>query len=739
MDSLIYRSGQVIVENVPLARYLPRLPHGAVSSWLKEHIPAGSWVFDPFGASPELALEVAQAGYHFLVAVNNPINRFLLEMAATPPTPLDMRAALAEIASAKHGDERLEPHILGLYETSCDKCGQPISAEAFYWDEGTNLPFAKSYSCPQCGSSGEFPVKDEDLNKLAKFTAPGPHRARALERVARSDDPNREHVEEALNVYTPRAVYGLFTIINKIDSLMVDKERKRQVTALVLSALDQTNAMWGVPSVRIRPKVLHVPPRYRELNIWHALENAVNVWSSRTTAVPLSVWPWTLSSDGGICVYEGRIKDLAHELDKRDIKAVVSALPRPNQAFWTLCALWTGWLWGQDSMGAFAQVLGRRRYDWAWHTRALTSALRQLQPRLKSDTPFLGLVTENEAGFDQAVMLAAELSGFHLMGAAIRRRVGQSQFLWMAGKHAPSSPGKKLETIIKQAGQKYLAERGESTHYLHLQAAVLMALLQQGHLSAAESKPAEVFTQTRTLLETSLSQANGFMRYQGSVHSMDVGRWWLVDEKNVQKPLADRIEVVVVKHLLNNPGITYDEIDRSLCEVFAGLMTPEEECLDQILQSYGEIDQNDKWEIKRRDTPKARHKDLEEMRTILAQVGKRLGLKVKEGDPISWLQAGDVKYTFYLTASAAIGSIIFDQHDMEGEKMIVLPGGRAELVMYKLKRDHRLAEAVDQGWRFIKFRQARRFLEHITITLTAFDSLIDVDPLQEHDPQMPLL
>ena len=739
MDSLIYRSGPVTIENVPLARYLPRLPAGVVSNWLQEHIPAGSWVFDPFGASPQLALEVAQAGYHFLAAVNNPITRFLLEMSAKPPTMDEMRAALAELSSTKHGGERLEPHILGLYETICEECGEKVSAEAFFWDEEKEEPYARVYSCPQCGKSGESTVTREDIEKASQFSAPGPHRARALERVARSDDPNREHVKEALNVYTTRAIYGLFTIINKIDSLTIDETRKKQVTALVLSACDRANVMWGVPAGRLRPKVLHMPPRYREQNIWYALERAVNVWSSGTTMVPLSIWPWTLSSDGSICVYEGRIKNLAHELENKEIKAIVSAFPRPNQAFWTLCALWAGWLWGQEAMGHFAQVLRRRRYDWAWHTRALTSALRQLQPRLKPNTPFFGLVTENEAGFDQAVTLAAELSGFHLMGTAIRRRIGQSQFLWMSGKRPPVSPTKKAETIIVQAGRQYLAQRGESTHYLHLQAAVLMALLQQGHLPAGDTKPAKVFTQTRKLLETSLNQGNGFIRFHGSVHSMDVGRWWLTDGKNAQEPLADRIEKTFVKYLLENPGTSFDEIDRALCETYTGLFTPEKELLEYILHSYGEKDQNDKWQIRKRDNPKTRREDLAEMRSILIQVGKRLGLKVKDKEPIMWLKENNILYSFHLTASAAVGNIILKLYEMEGENLVVLPGGRSALLMYKLQRDHLLADVVKQGWRFIKFRLARRFLEQKTLTLEGFESLIDLDPLQENDPQMPLL
>ncbi|MEK6222633.1 MAG: hypothetical protein N2D54_10355, partial [Chloroflexota bacterium] len=114
-SSLVYRSGPVNPTPNPLMRYLPRLPQGAVASWLKKHIPPGSWVIDPFGASPHLAVEAAKAGTRVLVAANNPIARFLIEMAAQPPSKEDLVSALAALASVRRGDERMELHILDLY------------------------------------------------------------------------------------------------------------------------------------------------------------------------------------------------------------------------------------------------------------------------------------------------------------------------------------------------------------------------------------------------------------------------------------------------------------------------------------------------------------------------------------------------------------------------------------------------------------------------------------------------
>ena len=68
-----------------------------------------------------------------------------------------------------------------------------------------------------------------------------------------------------------------------------------------------------------------------------------------------------LLAGGGILLYEGRIKGLAEVVKNAPIQAVVGAIPRPNQAFWTLSALWAGWLWGREAAEPFKVALRRLR------------------------------------------------------------------------------------------------------------------------------------------------------------------------------------------------------------------------------------------------------------------------------------------------------------------------------------------------------------------------------------------
>src|SRR5215216_4921322 len=101
MDHQPYIPGMSAADPGPLSRFTPPLEEGVISRWLSLHAPfdaaqgkPGSWLLDPFGFSPRLVLEAARAGYRVIVTVNNPINRFLLEMSANPPAEADFKAAL---------------------------------------------------------------------------------------------------------------------------------------------------------------------------------------------------------------------------------------------------------------------------------------------------------------------------------------------------------------------------------------------------------------------------------------------------------------------------------------------------------------------------------------------------------------------------------------------------------------------------------------------------------------------
>src|SRR5512140_3869914 len=141
MESLPYIPGLKAAEPGPLSRFLPPLEQETVFTWLLRQFPPGSglargWLLDPFGFSPRLVVEAARSGHRVLVTVNNPVTRFLLEIAAHPPSEADFKAALAELAASKKGEDRLETHLQSLYLTPCEKCGHEVQAESYIWRKG---------------------------------------------------------------------------------------------------------------------------------------------------------------------------------------------------------------------------------------------------------------------------------------------------------------------------------------------------------------------------------------------------------------------------------------------------------------------------------------------------------------------------------------------------------------------------------------------------------------------------
>ncbi len=129
------------------------------------------------------------------------------------------------------------------------------------------------------------------------------------------------------------------------------------------------------------------------------LERGIKLWVETASKVVCKAWSAIdrreIPESGGICIYEGRLKDLAQEAKKElPIAAVIGSLPRPNQAFWTLSALWAGWLWGHEAVEPYKVALRRRRYDWAWNATALNAAFNHLFELLPLGTQFFGLLSE---------------------------------------------------------------------------------------------------------------------------------------------------------------------------------------------------------------------------------------------------------------------------------------------------------------------------------------------------------
>ena len=733
MDNLVYIPGDEPAKPAPLRRYLPDIPEGVAAAFLAGHagsggLEKGAWVLDPLGASPQLAVEMAAQGYRTLVAVNNPITRFLLELAAHPPSQAELRAALAELAALRKGDERLETHLQSLYMTSCSKCQRQVPAEAFVWERTTGTMLSRIYRCP-CGESGEYPATPADQALAASLAAgDGLHRARLLERVAAPDDPDRLHAQEALDCYLPRAVYALISLINKLDGLAVSPERRRLLLALVLSACDEASALWPHPDERPHPKQLALPPRFLEKNVWLALERGVELWAGDGQPIPVVNWPEQPGEAGGLCLFEGPMRDLAPRLKDLSIAAVVTALPRPNPAFWTLSALWAGWLWGQGAAAPFKSVIRRRRYDWNWHAAALYAALKNISDRLPLNTPLFAIIPELEPSFLSAALLAAAGAGLELSGLALRTRQDPAQVLWhrRAFAHDDKEPPEIDAQAVRQAMQQALQERGEPLPYLYLHAAGLACMASDHTL---RWRP-EALAQVHAPIQAALTGAE-FLHHSES-QNPESGLWGLADWDPESEPLPDRVEIAAVRFLQRQPACTLRELETALNAELPGLLTPSVGLIRAVLASYASVTDG-RWSLRLEDAPTARRLDLEGAAQNLAALGERLGYTLERDEKnarlIRWLENGQAMYTFHLLASAVAERILRQAPNPSGHSFLILPGGRAGLLAYKLERDPCLRASAGR-WRILKFRHLRRLAGMNGLTRAQFAQEFSGDPIE---------
>ncbi|MEN4010729.1 MAG: hypothetical protein AB1453_14195 [Chloroflexota bacterium] len=718
---------------MPLGRYLPPLPAGVISAWLRANVAPGSWVLDPIGAHPQLALEAARAGYRVLVASNNPVLSFLTEILAAAPPRDEFESALAALASSKRGEERLERHIQSLYLTPCAACGRSVPAQAFIWQREPLQLIARIYRCANCGDEGERPATSHDLERLALPGSDALHRSRALLRVVTDQAPQqKELVEEALKTYLPRPLYVLTTLINKCDALPLAAERRKLLTALLIQVCDEANTLWQHPSARPRPRQLTIPALFRENNLWLALENALSFWDQDSAPVPLSIYPQP-PGGAGICLLRGRAKALLPLSQAIQPAALISVLPRPNQAFWTLCALWSGWLWGRDAVQSLRGALERRRYDWYWMAQAVSRVLSGLRRELTVSTPFFALVPETIPGFLLSAFSAPPTAGFDLRGFALDSESELAQFTWQTAASQASAAAVNPKQLIEQAIIHHLEERGEPARYQPLYAAALTALKRNGLLPGQiNALNSDLLTRTQAILADVLDERSRFARFAARQQSEEGGFWWLAQPSAGIAPLADRVEKEIVALLEQTEAIRLNQLKQALYSRFPGLLTPPTDLIRAVLESYAQpvSGLTDAWQLRAEDAAAHRRADLDHARSGLENLARKLGYTLSGGEALTWHNPdGSPAYQFHFLVSSNISRVIFQPQPLPPRSCIlVLPGGRTALLGFKLRRDPHLRAVFEQGWRLLKFRHLRQLTARPVLSPALWEELLDGDP-----------
>ena len=722
---------------IPFERYLPLTAAGVVKNWLGRHTDPGAWVLEPIGASPASVLEMAETGYKVLVAVNNPVTAFEIEIMARAPTKSEFESVLGELAVQKKSTERLGSHIQNLYLSNCASCGHEVMVESFIWHKGDSTPRARVYRCPACGDEGEHPVSDVDLKRLtAPERADKLHRAMALEKVPQGTRSARENLEELLDIYHPRPLYALFTLINKVEGMSLTATKRALLDALLLSALDAGHSLWPAGEGTERPRVVNIPGEYYEHNLWMAMEQAVDLWSRRKKPVPLTRWP-ELPKANGICLFQGRMRDLLQQKSEILPDNIVCVIPRPSQVFWSLSTLWTSWLWGKEQAVNFKNVLERQRFDWYWHANALQSALAPAARMVKPAGRVFTLLPEPAPGFVSAAIEAGCASGLQLSGLGWKDEQQPIEMEWITRPGGSEAKKVNLHRIIHEAIHDCLSEVGEPCRYLKLYTAVNQALAENGAFpttipqltyetaSAIHGEIAKVFADRKFL-----------RRLVNSAQDVESGYWWLVQPEGCQAPLADRVETEIAAWLQKGEPLIATDLHKTMNTRFPGFLTPPVDLVLHCLRSYADFDPaRQAWQIRSNEEMDKRKQDLADSRALLSDLATRIGFSAEGENPISWTDPAEpdqIVYRLFLSSSANIGRFSREETGTT-ESVFLLPGSRSALLRYKIDRDPFLREKVAKGWHFLKFRALRELARRKDISRDLWDLFIDSDPISQED------
>ncbi|MDF1513053.1 MAG: hypothetical protein P1S60_04520, partial [Anaerolineae bacterium] len=217
---------------------------------------------------------------------------------------------------------------------------------------------------------------------------------------------------------------------------------------------------------------------------------------------------------------------------------------------------------------------------------------------------------------------------------------------------------------------------------------------------------------------------------------------WLQNESNARKPLADRVEQLILQCLQKQSRWKREELEARIYAQYNGGLTPEPELVKTCIDAYTVAGQH-YVTLRQEDTPNTRKDELRESRLKIKQLGVQLGFTVgrRLNADIVWKQKGHISYLFRFSSTALLSQSLANVSRFQSNerRCLVLPGGRASLVALKLRRDPRFQTVVTRyNWVFVKFRHLRRMLAEIKHR-GEIDFYLGLDPIVEKDTvQIPL-
>jgi len=729
-NNFSYIPGGIKGHDQPLENFIPPVPKSSFPTWIERMGLSNHLLIDPISANPLLPVELAASGFRVLSARGNPIIWLITEVAASAPTKEDFSIVTNKFFNTRHGNATIFDHLQGLYITPCVNCGKMIQPDGFVWEKGKDQPISRVYQCQFCADEGEKDISDFDLKNLNRLGNLGIHRSRAFQRVVSGSEYEQASLRAALDCYLPRALYVCMLLANRLERLSLEKNQAKNIRAVLLSVFNDAHSLKHWPPRDYRFLQLSVPTKFFERNLFLSLQTASQHWMHINSAVKVSYWPDFPDESGGICFYQRDLSERNKLSFNNTPAAITTIFPRPGQAFWTLSALWSGWLWGSKAVSPMRSALGRRRYDWYWFTKAVHIALQRITPSLQDNTLALGILPQYSPNLAFGLFTGMHAAGFDLEGSAFRVSDEILQCQWK--KRPTAKSVLQSEVNLRKVIDQFLTARGEPVEYHRIIMQTIIEFARENGIpfNLSDVKESD-FTRLQNLIKQLLAEINFLKPFPSDLPGGS--RWWLLNEKNIEPPISEKVESVIRQLLLSRKEIHLEDLDREICEKFTGARTPEPELVNTILQSYAVPKSDDPYlfRLRSNESADARKKDLKEIKDILIKIGRSFNLQATGNSIIYWKDpvSNNCSYIFYPIVSTEISQFVYKHESLgNAEHVIVFPGSRSSYIYYRLQHDPRLASAVENNWHFLKFRYLRRLTKKDGLDLHLWKEFLDSDP-----------
>jgi hypothetical protein len=764
-----------------LSRWRWPIPTGVTRAYTEAYTHPGDTVLVPYCQGPAAVREVVAVGRRALALNFDPVMVLIAEAALRAPPARDLDVAVVRLGDSLKQEVPLRRYLQDLYATTCPACLRPAVADYFIWDREPAAPVAKYLRCPACAWDGQAAVDPEDRARLAEVPAQGMHYHYVLDRVAAQPlaGAHRARLEALLELYSPRNLYALAELTLRTESLVPEGPLRRALFVVLLDCLDRCSSLAPLPTRKQRRRSLSPPSRFLERNVWHAFEASIARFQASVGA-PLSNLAQTLDAfqesgalqpasqeatasiaaaasiegtaaeEAGVesvgFVGQELVRNLSQVLSPRSMRLILTSPPALNSAAWVLSYFWGAWLLGAEAVAPSRPLLRQRTPDPMWYAKVMAGALRNLAALLRDDGRLVLVLSGQRQVVVEALLLAAaraRLGVASLVQRGADYRLELASGLPQGTTPMPGPLNQQIRMAAAQEAADTIRARGEPVAWRTLHAAILQRLATLGLMVRALGAEGEGPSSLDLIAEQVHLGLDdpAFVRLPGTNGGDEL--WWLADPSGAAPALCDRVEEIAHEVLLRAEAVSGADFAQAVYAQFPGALTPEADLVAACLRELGREGDPDLWQLRPEELPDARRTERQEIVEDLLALGERLGYRAAAWSPFeaAWFEGERIRAAFVVRWRAAVSDALALGDQLRGARpYLVIPGGRAALVSYKLARNPLWQHTVEEtGWHFIKYRHVRQLVGEPDVDAYALQTIIGLDPIVEKEQaQLPL-